>query len=217
MGNTPVSRGFEDAISEVGKTAKNIGKGVESTAKDVGKGVESAAKDTAKFTENVGKDIGKVANKAIRGIKEGAQFSVKGVKRTLVKTQKGLKRAGFNENFGRDFKKGFLMTAKALQKPQQWIDDHDPLKQYLGGFAPIGFAASFALSPITTIGFLEQLAVDPDLQKKVRDGDIETIAQLALSPLAFLPPGGGTIGKTIAKKSGKDAASLAFRVAKQAA
>ena len=206
MGNTPVTNAIEDAVDEVGDTAKNIGKGV-----------ETAAKDTVKFTENVGKDIGRTASKAIRGIKEGSQFMVKGVKRTLVKTQKGLKRAGFDKNFGRDFKKGFLMGAKALQKPQQWIDEHDPLKQYLGGFAPIGFAASFGLSPITTIGFLEQLAVDPALQKKLKDGDVETIATLALAPLAFLPPGGGSVAKTIAKKSGKNAATLAFRVAKQTA
>ena len=206
MGNSQVTRGFEDAIDEVGKTAK-----------DVGKGIETAATDTAKFTENVGKDIGKVANKAIRGIKEGAEFTVRGVKRTVVKTQKGLKRAGFDKNFARDFKKGFLLTARALQYPQKYIDEHDPLKPYMGGFAPLGFAASFGLSPITTIGFLEELAVNPDLQKKVRDGDVETIAQLALAPLAFLPPGGGTIGKTIAKKGGKNAAQLAFRVAKQAA
>ena len=206
MGNNPVTQAVEDVVDEVGDTAKNVGKGI-----------ETAAKDTAKFTENVGKDIGKVANKAIRGIKEGAEFTVKGVKRTVVKTQKGLKRAGFDKNFGRDFKRGFLLGAKALQKPQAWIDEHDPLKKYMGGFAPLGFAASFGLSPITTIGFLEQLAVDPALQKKVRDGDVETIAQLALAPLAFLPPGGGTVGKTIAKKSGKNAAALAFRVAKQAA
>ena len=206
MGNTPVTNAIEDAVDEVGNTAKNIGKGV-----------ETAATDTAKFTENVGKEIGRTASKAIRGIKEGAEFTVKGVKRTLVKTQKGLKRAGFDKNFSRDFKKGFLMTAKALQKPQKFIDEHDPLKPYLGGFAPIGFAASFGLSPITTIGFLEQLAVDPALQKKVRDGDVETIATLALAPLAFLPPGSGSVGKVIAKKSGKNAAQLAFRVAKQAA
>ena len=206
MGNNPVTQAVEDAVDEVGDVAKNVSKGV-----------ETAAADTAKFTENVGKNIERTANKAIRGIKEGAQFTVKGVKRTLVKTQKGLKRAGFDKNFARDFKKGFLLTAKALQKPQKFIDEHDPLKPYLGGFAPLGFAASFGLSPITTIGFLEQLAVDPALQKKVRDGDVETIATLALAPLAFLPPGGGTVGKTIAKKSGKNAAALAFRVAKQAA
>ncbi len=206
MGNSPITKAVEDAVDEVGDTAKNVGKGI-----------ETAAKDTAKFTENVGKDIGRVANKAIRGIKEGAEFTVKGVKRTVVKTQKGLKRAGFSKNFARDFKKGFLLGARALQYPQKYIDEHDPLKPYLGGFAPIGFAASFGLSPITTIGFLEQLAVDPALQKKVRDGDVETIATLALAPLAFLPPGGGSVGKAIAKKSGKNAAALAFRVAKQAA
>jgi len=206
MGNSPITKAVEDAVDEVGDVAK-----------DVSKGVETAAKDTVKFGENVGKNIERTASKAIRGIKEGSQFMVKGVKRTLVKTQKGLKRAGFNSNFGRDFKKGFLAAARALQYPQKYIDEHDPLKPYLGGFAPIGFAASFGLSPITTIGFLEELSVNPDLQKKVRDGDVETIAQLALSPLAFLPPGGGSVGKAIAKKSGKNAAALAFRVAKQGA
>lgn len=197
---------------------------VESAAKDVANVVEdganvvaNTAKDGVKEVENIGKDIGKGVNKAIRGIKEGAEFTVRGVKRTVVKTQKGLKRAGFNSNFARDFKKGFLLGAQALQKPQKFIDEHDPLKPYMGGFAPLGFAASFGLSPITTIGFLEELAVNPDLQKKVRDGDVETIAQLALAPLAFLPPGGGSVGKAIAKKGGKNAASLAFRVAKQAA
>ena len=197
---------------------------VESAANDVANVVEdganvvaNTAKDGVKEVEKTAKNIGKVASKAIRGIKEGAEFTVRGVKRTVVKTQKGLKRAGFNSNFAKDFKKGFLLTARALQYPQKYIDEHDPLKPYLGGFAPLGFAASFGLSPITTIGFLEELSVNPDLQKKVRDGDVETIAQLALAPLAFLPPGGGTIGKTIAKKSGKNAAQLAFRVAKQAA
>jgi len=206
MGNSPITKAVEDAVDEVGDVAK-----------DVSKGVETAAKDTVKFGENVGKNIERTASKAIRGIKEGGEFLVKGSKRVLVKTQKGLKRAGFNSNFGRDFKKGFLAAARALQYPQKYIDEHDPLKPYMGGFAPIGFAASFGLSPITTIGFLEELSVNPDLQKKVRDGDVETIAQLALAPLSFLPPGGGTIGRTIAKKSGKNAAQLAFRVAKQAA
>tara|TARA_R110000803_G_scaffold29733_2_gene67625 strand:- start:697 stop:1299 length:603 start_codon:yes stop_codon:yes gene_type:complete len=197
---------------------------VESAANDVANVVEdganvvaNTAKDGVKEVEKTAKNIGKVASKAIRGIKEGAEFTVRGVKRTVVKTQKGLKRAGFNSNFAKDFKKGFLLTARALQYPQKYIDEHDPLKPYLGGFAPLGFAASFGLSPITTIGFLEELSVNPDLQKKVRDGDVETIAQLALSPLAFLPPGGGSVGKAIAKKSGKNAAALAFRVAKQAA
>ena len=146
---------------------------VESAANDVANVVEdganvvaNTAKDGVKEVEKTAKNIGKVASKAIRGIKEGAEFTVRGVKRTVVKTQKGLKRAGFNSNFAKDFKKGFLLTARALQYPQKYIDEHDPLKPYLGGFAPLGFAASFGLSPITTIGFLEELSVNPDLQKK---------------------------------------------------
>jgi hypothetical protein len=174
--------GFFD---DVGKFVKNTAKDVKNVGKDVGGFVE----DTAK---NIGGVVNKNVNKIRRGIKEGESFIRKGVKRTLVKTEKGLKKAGFNKNFGRDFKKGFLMTAKALQKPQQWIEENDPSKQYLGGFSPIGLAASFGLSPITTIGFLEQMAVDKDLQQKVRDGDFETILNLSLSPLALMPLGTGT-------------------------
>ena len=173
----------------------DIGSFIENTAKDV----KGAAEDVGGFVEDTAKDIGGVVNKNVnkirRGIKEGEQFVRKGIKRTLVKTERGLKKAGFNKNFGRDFKRGFLMTAKALQKPQQWIDSHDPTAPYLGGFSILGLAASFGLSPITTIGFLEQIAVDPELQQKLKDGDLQTILDLSLSPLAFVPGSGSIAGK----------------------
>jgi len=192
--------GFFD---DVGSFVKNTANDIKDTAEDVGGFVEDTAKDVGGFVD-------KNVNKIRRGIKEGETFIRKGVKRTLVKTQKCLKKAGFNKNFGRDFKKGFLMTAKALQKPQRWIEEHDVTAPYLGGFSILGLAASFGLSPLTSIGFIEQLAVDKDLQKKLKDGDLETILNLTTAPLAFVP-GSGSAGarggkaavKSISKNVGR--------------
>jgi len=184
----------------------DIGSFVENTAKDV----KGAAEDVGGFVEDTASDIGNVVNKNVnkirRGIKEGETFIRKGVKRTLVKTQKGLKKAGFNSKFGRDFKRGFLMGAQALQKPQAWIEQNDPLAPYLSGFSPLGLAASFGLSPLTTIGFLEQLAVDKDLQNKLKNGDFETILNLTTAPLAFMPTGNvaGKAGKKTIKSVAKN-------------
>jgi len=184
----------------------DIGSFVENTAKDV----KGAAEDVGGFVEDRASDIGNVVNKNVnkirRGIKEGETFIRKGVKRTLVKTQRGLARAGFNKNFGRDFKRGFLLTAQALQKPQAWIEQHDVTAPYLGGFSILGLAASFGLSPITTIGMLEEMAVNPELQQKVRDGDFQTILDLSLSPLAFMPTGsaGAKVGKKTIKSVAKN-------------
>ena len=183
----------------------DIGSFIENTAKDV----KGSAEDVGGFVENTASDIGNVVNKNVnkirRGIKEGETFIRKGVKRQLVKTQKGLKKAGFNSNFGKDFKRGFLMTAKALQMPQKFIEENDPLAPALGGFSPLGLAASFGLSPLTTIGFLEEMAVNPKLQQKVRDGDFQTILDLSLSPLAFMPTG------SAGAKGGKKALKLAVK------
>ena len=183
----------------------SIGSFIEDTAKDV----KGAAEDVGGFVEDTASDIGNVVNKNVnkirRGIKEGETFIRKGVKRQLVKTQKGLKKAGFNSNFGKDFKRGFLMTAKALQMPQKFIEENDPLAPALGGFSPLGLAASFGLSPLTTIGFLEEMAVNPKLQQKVRDGDFQTILDLSLSPLAFMPTG------SAGAKGGKKALKLAVK------
>ena len=187
----------------------SIGSFVENTAKDV----KGAAEDVGGFVEDTAKDIGGVVNKNVnkirRGIKEGEQFIRKGIKRTLVKTEKGLKKAGFNSNFGKDFKKGFLKVAQALQKPQAWIESNDPLAPYLSGFSPLGLAASFGLSPITTIGFIEELSVNPDLQKKLKDGDFETILNLTTAPLAFMPT--GSAGAKVGKKGLKAAAKASSR------
>ena len=90
--------------------------------------------------------------------------------------------------------------------PQKWIEEHDVTAPYLGGFSILGLAASFGLSPITTIGFLEQIAVDPELQQKLKDGDLQTILDLSLSPLAFMPTGsaGAKVGKKTVKSIAKN-------------
>ena len=99
------------------------------------------------------------------------------------KTTKTLRDAGFNKNFGRDFKKGFGMVGKALQEPQKFIDKNDPT----GGV--LGFGASFALAPITGVGYLEQLAVDDKLQYKLTSGDPQTIMDTTFSSLSIIPTG----------------------------
>jgi len=183
----------------------SIGSFVKDTASDVKGAVEDVGGFVEDTTKNIGGVVNKNVNKIRKGIKQGETFIRKGVKRTLVKTEKGLKKAGFNKNFGRDFKKGFLMGAQALQKPQAWIDSHDPTAPYLGGFSPLGLAASFGLSPLTTIGFIEEMAVNPELQQKVRDGDFQTILDLSLSPLAFMPTG------SAGAKGGKKALKVAVK------
>ena len=184
----------------------SIGSFIEDTAKDV----KNTAEDVGGFVEDTASDIGNVVNKNVnkirKGIKQGETFIRKGIKKTLVKTERGLKKAGFNSNFGKDFKRGFLKVAKALQMPQKWIEEHDVTAPYLGGFSILGLAASFGLSPITTIGFLEQIAVDPELQQKLKDGDLQTILDLSLSPLAFMPTGsaGAKVGKKTVKSIAKN-------------
>lgn len=111
------------------------------------------------------------------------------------KTRNTLRDAGFNKNFGRDFKKGFGMVGKALQEPQKYIDKNDPT----GGV--LGFGASFALAPITGVGYLEQLAVDDKLQNKLTSGDPQTIMDTTFSGLSIIPVG-SILSKTSKGKQG---------------
>lgn len=172
--------------------------------------IGSFVKNTASDIKNVGEDIGGVVNKNVnkvqKGIKQGENFVRKGVKKELVKTQRGLKKLGFNKNFGKDFKRGFLKGAQLLQEPQRFIERNDPLAKHLGGFSPLGLVSSFGLAPLTSVGFLEELSVNPDLQKKLKDGDVETILNLTTAPLSFIPgsgsasaKGGKKVVKSIAK------------------
>ena len=113
----------------------------------------------------------------------------KGLSNIGKKTRNTLRDAGFNKNFGRDFKKGFGMVGRALQEPQKWIDRNDPT----GGV--LGFGSSLILAPITGTGYLEQLAVDEELQDKLKSGDAQTIMDTTFSGISIIPaPGGGLLG-----------------------
>lgn len=143
--------------------------------------------------DSIGSSFSNLGRKITKGIKRGTKGAVK-----------GLKKAGFNKNFGRDFKKGFKMGAKALQAPQKFIESKDPLRKKMGdfgAFSPISLASSIALAPMTTTGFLEQLAVDDELQKKLKSGDTDTITELAFAPLSYIPAGG--VGKSLTKSGAK--------------
>jgi hypothetical protein len=133
----------------------------------------------------------------------------KGISNIGIKTRNTLRDAGFNKNFGRDFKKGFGMVGKALQEPQKYIDKNDPT----GGV--LGFGASLALAPITGIGYLEQLAVDDKLQNKLASGDAKTIMDTTFSGISIIPvPGGGLLGEG-ARGASKGISSLSKAVGRK--
>ncbi len=148
-------------------------------------------------------------SKITKGIKKGVKKVGKGIKGAAGKTVKGLKSAGFNKNFGRDFAKGFAMAGKALQAPEKFITRNDPLAKMMGpvGFlSPISLAGSIATAPLTSVGVLEQLAADKKMQKKLKSGNVDTITDVALTPLGFLPVGGAGAVKSAGKSVGKSIA-----------
>ena len=141
-----------------------------------------------------------------KGIKSAGNKIVKGVKRTAGKTVKGLKSAGFNKNFGKDFMKGFAMAGKALQAPEKFITQNDPLAKKMGGFgflSPISLAGSILTAPLTSVGIVEELIGSKKKQKKLKSGDADTITDLALAPLGLIPIGGGSAVKSAGKSVGK--------------
>jgi len=146
-------------------------------------------------------------SKLKKGFKKGVGKITKGTKRTFGKTVKGLKASGFNKNFGKDFAKGFAMAGKALQVPEKFITANDPLAKKMGGLgflSPISLAGSILTAPLTSVGVVEELAGSKKKQKKLRKGDADTITDLALAPLPFIPLGaGGSAVKKGAKSVGK--------------
>ena len=148
-------------------------------------------------------------SKLKKGFKKGVGKITKGVKQGVGKTTKGLKKAGFNKNFGRDFARGFASVGKALQAPEKFITKNDPLAKMMGpvGFlSPISLAGSIATAPLTSVGVLEQLAADKKMQKKLKSGNVDTITDVALTPLGFLPIGGAGAIKSAGKSVGKSLA-----------
>lgn len=164
------------------------------------------------FFSSISSGISSVASKATKGIKSGVSKVAKGVKTGASKVAKGVKsgaqKAGFNKNFGRDFKKGFGMVGRALQVPEKFIAANDPLGKKMGAFgflSPMTLAGSIATAPLSSVGFFEELAVDKKKQKKLRSGDMDTIIDTSLAPLGLIPLGGvgGSAVKGAAKSASK--------------
>jgi len=125
---------------------------------------------------------------------------------------KTLKKQVFNDRFASGFRKGFGEVGKALQVPAKFIAKNDPLGKVMGpvGFlSPIQLGTGLITQPLASIGYLEQLAVDKKLQKKLRSGDMNTIIDTALAPVGLVPLGFG--GSSVAKGIGKGAAKSAAK------
>jgi len=153
--------------------------------------------------DTIGSAVSSVASKAYKGVKSTGEKAVKGVKRGAGKVAKGAKSAGFNKNFMRSFQKGLAKAGRILQAPQKFIRKNDPIAKKMGSFgdfSPISLASSIALAPITTTGMLEELAGSKKKQKKLRSGDADTITDLALAPLSYLPAGGASKGAKLGSK-----------------
>jgi len=151
--------------------------------------------------KGAGQTIAKPFKRAVKGIKSGVGKAIKGIKNT------------FDDKFVKGFKKGFGMVGKALQEPAKWIKKNDPLAPLMGDasfLSPISLVADIGLAPVTGVGYLEQLAVDDKLQKKLKSGDADTIMDTAFSGLSLIPMGSiSKLGKGIAK--GGRALSKAIR------
>lgn len=136
-------------------------------------------------------------------IDKGFKDLGKSIKKEAKKAEKKLNKAGFNKNFGRDFQKGFAMTGRALQEPEKFIARNDPIGKKMGGasfLSPIQLGTGIITAPLSSIGYFEELAGDPKLQKKLRQGDTDTIINTSLAPLGLIPLGiGGSAEKNVAK------------------
>jgi len=146
------------------------------------------------FFDDIVSGVSNVAKKSVKGIKSGAGKLVKGAKRNV-----------FNKGFGKGFMRGLRTVGKALQVPAKTIAANDPLAKKMGGagfLSPITLASDIALAPITGIGYLEELAGDRGLQKKLAGGDPNTIIDTTFAGLSLIPMSGAS---KVAKKLGRGA------------
>ncbi len=136
-------------------------------------------------------------------INKGFKSVGSSIKKETKKAEKKLNKAGFNKNFGRDFQKGFAMTGRALQEPEKFIAKNDPIGKKMGGasfLSPIQLGTGIITAPISSIGYFEELAGDPKLQKKLRQGDMDTVINTSLAPLGLIPMSlGSSAEKSVAK------------------
>jgi hypothetical protein len=107
----------QDLTNDVGKGAKEAGKGTETVTKDVAHGTRDVAKDTAGATEKGTKDLGKGAEvvgkdtvkgteKAIRDVGKGAEAVGKDTGKAVGKTAKKVVKRPGKEKTSPDKTKG---------------------------------------------------------------------------------------------------------------
>ena len=159
------------------------------------------------------KGIKRTVDKTTKGIKREVDKTTKGIKGVVKTTKKTLEREFEPNAFDKGFRKGFQIPADIAMAPQKFVEKNDPLYKYAGGFSPISFGASILTAPLTSTGTLMKYAVNKDMQKKIRDGDVDSIIDLATAPLGLIPMGGGgskaveevgeTAGKQIVKTGAK--------------
>jgi len=161
------------------------------------------------FFDKIKRGITRTTSNAVKGIKRGTDKAIKGVKKTLEKEFEP-------KAFDKGFRKGFQIPADIIMEPQRFVERNDPLYKSAGGFSPISFGSSILTAPLTSTGTLMKFAVNKDMQRKLRQGDADTIIDLATAPLGLIPLGGGgaqaaeevveTGAKTGAKQIAKSAA-----------
>ena len=115
----------------------------------------------------------------------------KGIKRGATKVGKGVKKQ-FGSGFKKGFQKGLRKVGRALQKPAEFIKSKDPLAAKMGGvgfLSPQSLATDIVLAPVSGIGYLEELAGSPEMQKKLKGGDLDTILDTSFAGLSLVPMG----------------------------
>lgn len=188
---------------------KKIGRGLKRGFTKISKGIKTGARDVGKAIDKVGKfgeSVGFVAP-----MKPSEQ---------LIKEAEA--RGGKKQSFGKQVLGGFTDTAsrqfKNLQAPTKLVKRIDPLRKTgigKAGFSPIGLAADIVTAPVTSIGVMGQAVFDKERQKKIKSGDFDAIADLALAPVSFIGTGvasgvSKSIGKSLVRtglKSGAKAAT----------
>lgn len=207
---------------------KKIGRGLKRGFKKIGKGIKTGARDFGKAIDKVGKfgeSVGFVAP-----MKPPEQ---------LIKEAEA--RGGKKQSFGKQVLGGFTDTAtrqfKNLQAPTKLVKRIDPLRKTgigKAGFSPIGLAADIVTAPVTSIGVMGQAVFDKERQKKIKSGDFDAIADLALAPVAFVGTGVAsgaskaigkglvraglrTGAKTVAKQTAKQTATTGARLTTKSA
>lgn len=137
------------------------------------------------------------------GLKGFGTKSVKGIKAGAGKLMKGVKNQVLTKGFGKGFMKGLKKVGRTLQLPAKTIQGNDPLAKEMGGagfLSPISLGTDIALAPITGIGYLEELAGDRNLQKKLARGDADTILDTTFAGLSLVPMGQASkVGKKLAR------------------